>query len=148
MIKKYQQKLNPVRNKRFLNGVNKILKENQVVLAYLFGSEAKGTSHEESDVDIGILFDKKMNQKDYLKKEGKLIEVFSEIFPKKEINVVNLNISSPLLKQVSILEGKLLYIRNEVDRIQFQIQTLREYEEYLHLSNIYNQFLDLKLKSL
>lgn len=135
MIEKYQQKL------------NKILKENQVILAYLFGSEAKGTSHEGSDVDIGILFDKKVNPQDYLKKEGKLIEFFSEIFPKKEINVVNLNISSPLLKQVSILEGKLLYIRNKVDRIQFQIQTLREYEEYLHLSNAYNQFLDLKLKS-
>lgn len=136
MSKEYQKKL------------NKIFKENKVILAYLFGSEAKGTSHKESDVDIGVLFDKKINPKDYLKLEGKLIEFFSEIYPKREINIVNLNISSPLLKQVAILEGKLLYNRRETERILFEIKTLREYDDYLHLSNIYNQFLNLKLKTL
>jgi len=63
-----------------------------VVLAYLFGSEAKGLSHQESDIDIAVLFDKKADPKDYLRKEGALIGYFSEIFPKKEINIVNLNI--------------------------------------------------------
>lgn len=128
--------------------LDKVLKENQVVLTYLFGSEVKGTSHKESDVDIGILFDKKVKPREYLKKEGRLIEFFLEIYPKKEINIVNLNIASPLLKQVVILEGKLLYSRSETDRILFQIKTLSEYEDYLRLSNIYNQFLDPKLKAL
>lgn len=136
MEKKYPQKL------------TKILQENDVILAYLFGSEARGTSYKESDVDIGVLFDKKVNSKDYLKLEGKLIEFFSGIYPKKEINIVNFNIASPILKQVAILEGKLLYIRSETDRILFQVQTLHEYEDYLHLTNIYNRFLDLKLKTL
>ena len=136
MLKKYCQK------------INKTLKENDVILAYLFGSETKGTSHKESDVDIGVLFDKKVQFKDYLKKEGKLIEFFSEIFLKREINIVNLNIAPPLLKQVTILEGSLLYQRDDLTRILFQIQTLQEYEDYLHLSNIYNQFLELKLKAL
>jgi len=128
--------------------LNKILGESRVALIYLFGSEARGTSHKESDVDVGILFDKKVEQKDYLKLEGKLIGFFSGIYPKKEINIVNFNIASPLLKQVAILEGKPLYIRSDLDRILFQIQTLHEYEDYLHLSHIYNQFLDLKLKAL
>ena len=128
--------------------LNKILKTNRVVLAYLFGSEARGEAHKDSDVDIGVLFDKKVNSEDYLRLEGRLIEFFSEIYPKREINIVNLNIASPLLKQVAILEGKLLYIKSETDRILFQIQTLHEYEDYLYLSNIYNQFLDLKLKVL
>ena len=136
MIRRYQGKL------------SKILKENRVVLVYLFGSEARGASHKESDVDIGVLFAKKVNPEDYLKLEGKLISFFSEIYPKKEINIVNLNISSPLLKQVAILEGKILYQKSDLIRILFQIQTLHKYEDYLHLSNIYNQFLDLKLKTL
>ncbi|MBU4299053.1 nucleotidyltransferase domain-containing protein [Patescibacteria group bacterium] len=127
---------------------NKVFRESQVVLACLFGSEARGASHKESDIDIGVLFDKKVGPEDYLKQEGKLIGFFSGIYPKKEINIVNLNIASPLLKQAAILEGKPLYIRSETDRILFQIKTLREYEDYLHLSNIYNQFLDLKLKAL
>ncbi len=134
--------------KKYQKELNKIFKQNKVVLAYLFGSEAKGTSHKESDIDIAVLFDKKVKEKDYLKIEGKLIEVFSGIYPKKEINIVNLNVSSPLLKQTVVLEGKPLFIRSNADRILFQIQTLREYEEYLHLSNIYNQFLDLRIKAL
>jgi len=134
--------------KKYTQKLTKVLQENNVILAYLFGSEARGTSHKESDVDIGVLFDKKVKQEDYLRLEGKLIDFFSGIYLQKEINIVNLNITSPLLKQVAILEGKPLYIRSETDRILFQIQTLHEYEDYLHLSNIYNQFLDLKLKTL
>ena len=128
--------------------IEKASEKERVVLVYLFGSEVRGTSHKESDVDIGILFDKKVDPEVYLGSEGRLIDFFSGIFLKKEINIVNLNISSPLLKQVAILEGKLLYLRSETDRILFQIKILREYEDYLHLNNIYNQFLDLKLKSL
>ena len=136
MIKKHREKL------------NKVFKKNQVLLAHLFGSEARGTSHKESDIDIAVLFDKNVNPKDYLKLEGRLIDFFSEIYPKKEINIVNLNIASPLLKQAAILEGKLLYQRRDLDGIFFQIKTLQEYEDYLHLSNIYNQFLNLKLKAI
>ncbi len=128
MLKKYYQKLDC------------LLKKEGIVLAYLFGSEARGTSHKESDVDIGILFDKKICSKNYLEKEGMLIGFFSKFFPKKEINIVNLNVSSPLLKQVVVLEGNLLYQRNSVDKILFQIRTLREYEDYLYLNKVYNQF--------
>lgn len=128
--------------------LNKILKEDQVILAYLFGSEAKGLSHKESDIDIAVLFGREVNPKDYLEREGKLIEFFSEIYSGKEINIVNLNIASPLLKQAVILEGISLYIKSETEKILFQIRTLHEYEEYVHLSNIYNQFLDLELKAL
>lgn len=135
MIKEFKQKL-------------QFCKENNVVLIFLFGSEARGASHKESDIDIGVLFDRKVNPEDYLKLEGKAIEFFSEIYPKKEINVVNLNIASPLLKQAVILEGKLLYQANTLYRILFQVQTLREYEDYLHLSKIYNRSLKLKLKNL
>lgn len=128
--------------------LSRFCKKNDIVLVFLFGSEAKGTSHNESGVDIAVLFTGSVKPKDYLKREGKLIERFCEIYPKKEINIVNLNIASPLLRQAVILEGRLLYARSEADRILFQVQTLQEYEDYLHLSNIYNRFLDLKLKTL
>lgn len=125
-----------------------IFQQNKVVLAYLFGSEARGQSHEDSDIDIGVLFDKKVKADEYLRLEGKLIEFFSGCYPQKEINLVNLNIASPLLKQACLLEGKLLYQKSGLIRILFQFQTLHEYEEYLHLSNIYDKFLEQKLKTL
>ena len=128
--------------------LTKSLQTNQIKLAYLFGSEARGNAYQESDVDIAVLFYKNVKKEDYLLKEGKLIEIFSALFPDKEINIVNLDIASPLLKQSVVLEGKPLYIKNKLDQIFFQIQTLREYEEYNYLSCIYNQALDLKIKTL
>lgn len=128
--------------------IRKFLEQQEVVLVYLFGSFARSQSHKESDVDIAVLFDRKVKASQYLKKEGELISFFSSFFPKKEINIVNLNISSPLLRQTVILEGELIYIKDEITRILFQVGTLREYEEYLHLSNIYNEILKQKIGSL
>ncbi len=128
--------------------IKKFLKKQGVVLAFLFGSVARGEAHQESDVDIAILFDKKEKSSQYLKKEGEMIVFFSSFFPKREINIVNLNISSPLLKQSVILEGKPIYIKNTITRILFQIRTLQEYEEYLHLSNIYNEVLSQRIRTL
>ena len=131
-----------------LAGIKKALRKEGVVLCYLFGSEARGESHKESDIDIAALFDLNVKKSDYLEKEGRLIALFSGIYPEKEINVVNLNISPPLLKQTAVLEGKLIYAGSEEDRILFQISTLHQYEEYRHLSGIYNLILEEKIKSL
>ncbi len=70
--------------------LKKILKIEGVILAYLFGSFARGEAHPESDVDI----------------------------------------------------------EDKIKKILFQIATLREYEDFLHLSQIYGQFLNLKIKEL
>lgn len=126
----------------------KRLGDNHIVLLYIFGSVARGTAHKESDIDIGVLFDKKTKKSQYLRLESRIIEFFSDLYPKKEINAVNFNISSPLLRQSAVIEGRLLYKRSEDDRIFFEVHTLQEYEEYSHLAKIYNNFLNIKLKKL
>ncbi|MFA4818184.1 MAG: hypothetical protein WC608_05730, partial [Parcubacteria group bacterium] len=68
--------------------------------------------------------------------------------PEKEINLVNLAIASPLLCQNVVLEGQLIYAKDENERILFQIQALHQYEEYRHLSGIYNLVLKEKIKAL
>lgn len=128
--------------------IKKALKEKGVVLCYLFGSVARGEEHKESDVDIAVLFEKDIKKEDFLRKEGELIALFSKIFPEKEINLVNLAIASPLLCQNVVLEGKLIYAKGENERILFQIRTLHQYEEYSHLSDIYNLVLKEKIKAL
>jgi len=117
-------------------------------LCYLFGSFARKEEHKESDVDIAVLFDRTIKKEEYLKKEGRLIAVFSKIFPEREINLVNLAIASPLLCQNVVMEGKMVFSKNEDERILFEINTLDLYEEYRHLSNIYNLFLKEKIKAL
>lgn len=128
--------------------IKRTLKKENVVLCYLFGSLARGEEHKESDVDIAVLFDKSVKGEDFLEREGKLISLFSKIFPAREINLVNFAIASPLLKQNVIIEGKLIYAKNEDERIFFQVGALHQYEEYRHLSGIYNLILSEKVKAL
>lgn len=134
----------------FLNLIKtkKILKQEGVVLCYLFGSFARGEEHRESDVDIAVLFDKTIKKENFLQKEGELISLFSNVFKDREINLVNLAVASPLLKQNAILEGKLIYAKSKDEEMLFQINTLHQYEEYRHLSEIYNLFLKEKIKAL
>ncbi len=134
----------------FLNliKVKKALKKEGVVLCYLFGSVARGEEHKESDVDIAVLFEKDIKKENFLRKEGELISLFSKIFSEREINLVNLAIASPLLCQNVVLEGQLIYAKDENERIFFQIRTLHQYEEYSHLSDIYSLVLKEKIKAL
>lgn len=147
MKNKNYKKLNRCFFKENIDFIKKI-NSNKIDLLYLFGSEARGTAHAESDIDIGVLFNKKIDPKNYIKLEGELIGIFANIYPKKEINAVNLNLASPILRQAVILEGELLYKKDDTKRILFEIKTLQEYEEYSHLANIYNKFLKIRIKNL
>jgi len=139
-----------MKNLSFLNSIKlkRALKKEGVVLCYIFGSFARGEEHRESDVDIAVLFEKLVKKEDFLEKEGKLIAVFSDIFKGREINLINLATASPLLKQNAILEGRLIYAKNKEERILFQVSALHQYEEYRHLSDIYNLALAEKMKAL
>ncbi len=128
--------------------LKQIIEKKDILLTYLFGSQARETAFDESDVDIAVLFDEKVNSKDYFQLEGQLIGIFSQIYPQKEINIVNLNDASPLLKQTVVLEGKPLFKKNDLERIGFEVQTLKEYEEFRHFDNIYQQFFNLRLKAI
>ena len=117
-------------------------------MAYLFGSVARGEEMEESDVDIAVLFDKKVGSQDYLRLEGELIGLFGGYYPGKEINIVNLNIAPPLLAHSAVVEGKTIYEKNILTRILFENKTLHGYEDYRHLSGIYNQILTERINAI
>jgi len=107
-----------------LKSINYSLKKQGVILAYLFGSQAKGFTHKDSDVDIAVLFDKKINTEKYFDKSLKLTDVFEELFPGKERVITVLNEAPPLLKQEVLSGGKLLYSIDEDQKTKFYINTI------------------------
>ena len=115
--------------------IERFLSKENVTLSYLFGSFALGRETKLSDIDIAILFDDKVRKKDYMEKEIEISSFFSRIFKemKREIDIVNLNLSSITLKYQVIKYGKVIYKASEKIRVKFEVETMNYYLDTKYL---------------
>lgn len=126
----------------FLEQAEKICKVN---FAYIFGSYARGEQTDNSDIDIAVMPDLSNNDKESeLFMRGNMIELGKSIF-KKDVDVVFLNIDSVLLKYEVVQEG--IVIKDSDDRISFESLVLREYFDFKHYSDYYNNVMLESIKS-
>lgn len=111
------------------------------MVAYLFGSVAKGVVGRLSDVDVAVLlskgYDLTLDYRLYL------IDKLAEIIG-RETDVVMLNGVPPLLRYEVIKCGKVLYCRDEGERVAFEERTL---DEYLDMGRIEKEYLRCLLQS-
>ena len=101
--------------------------ENRVLVAYLFGSHAKGNQTTKSDIDIAVLLSE-VPQK-ILEYYLHLVNELSQVLG-NEIDLIILNTAPPLLKHQTIKHGKLVYCRDEKSRIEFEARTQDEYLDF------------------
>ena len=71
----------------------------------LFGSRATGAARPESDFDIGVLGESPLPLADYYR----ILDELDEIPTLFSIDLVDLNRSSPALRDAAVSEGRLLY---------------------------------------
>jgi len=118
--------------------IAKILKQviqNAQVLAdieviWLYGSQAKGTSHSQSDIDLAVAF-KNFNLTELDKKlrpqELSLIWTAQLNLPENKISIVDIN-NIPVYLAFNVIEyGKVLYTKNESRALK---ETQRIYSQY------------------
>ena len=114
--------------KEELNKISDILVEDFSPLAIiLFGSYARNTQNDESDIDIGIIANK-LDKKIIFYEKQKIEEMIS-----KDIDLVNLtdeNISEGLRYEI-LMNGIVLYC---LDSFKFDIYKIDMFREYLELS--------------
>ena len=82
-----------------------------VVSAYLFGSEAEGRSHRESDVDVGVLLDRSVfpSSRDRFEKRLALISDFERGLKGRMVDVVILNDAPPQLARHVVTRGRRIH---------------------------------------
>ena len=102
---------------------------NHIILAYLFGSVAKGKDGKLSDIDIGILLDDSLDKKQKFDLELELIHKISEILKTNKLDLIIMNDVSISLNFEIIKANTSLYRKNEIDKIDFEYKLLSKYHD-------------------
>jgi len=109
--------------------------EEGVLLVYLFGSLLK--SEISRDVDLAVL-----PAKEDL---GSLREKVYEALDTLRIDLVNLKTASPLLRFEVIKTGVLIYKKDEGIENDFELNTIKEYRDTIHLRKMQAKMLEERI---
>lgn len=106
-----------------LNEAIQILKEefNPIVI-YLFGSAVRNELRKDSDIDIAFLTDNDIDTYECFMKAQELADIF-----KRDVDLINLNISSTVFKAQVVGTGKRIYCSDETKRMYFEMRALKSY---------------------
>jgi len=111
------------------------------VLAYLFGSLARGTAGPLSDVDVAVLFDRRC---DAPGEHGELQDALSRALGSDRIDLVRLDMAPPPLRYRIIRDGRLIMCRDHGVRQGFETATVMQYLDFKPLRD---QAFDLMRKA-
>jgi len=110
-------------NKLFKDNAKELLQDYDIKLIYIFGSYAKANNNADSDLDIAILLNNSYNPMDKLSLIGDL----TSIFKRDDIDLVILNSANSVLKHQVIKYGKLIFMKSEDIKVDFEVRVLKEY---------------------
>lgn len=112
---------------------NYFAKQKDVLAVYLYGSFAKGTTHKRSDLDIGVLFNRKVNLYERL---GRLYADFPKLSIPLEPEVRDINLDDSPVYLMNVIQGQLIYSKDEIQRTRFEVAVLNEFYDTKRLRDI------------
>ncbi len=107
--------------------LNAIFQRRGVVLAYLFGSQARQEAGPLSDVDVAVLFGDDVPRARWSDGQIDLMGDLGSLFQRSDVDVVVLNRATPLLAHRVVYDGVAIYEPEPLTRVRFEVQTLRRY---------------------
>lgn len=110
-----------------------LAKDANILLAFLFGSHARGEAHPLSDVDIALLLSSDVPPEKFLDYRLEYAHAIGEILGNEQIDIVILNTAPPLLARQAIT-GRLLFERSPEVRVRYIVDVQRR---YLDLKSFY-----------
>jgi predicted nucleotidyltransferase len=100
-----------------------------VVVAYLFGSVAKGTARAQSDVDVAVLLDERLEPRQQSERYLALLGGEVDRFADRPLDVRLLNGTTPLFCSQVVKHGQVIYERTRAERIAFEVSTMANYAD-------------------
>jgi len=102
----------------------------QIVLAYLFGSQARGEAHPDSDLDLGILLAESIPEREYTEQRLEIIGDLMQLLRSNEVDILILNEAPLVMRYQVISRGKLLFYRDRQAAIDFRVRALNAYFDF------------------
>lgn len=109
---------------------HKVFAGTPVILAYLFGSHAEGRMHQGSDIDVAVLLEEGLSRREQGRWQMKLIGRLMDVLCTDEADLLILNNAPSFLRHRVIRPRRRLYIRDEKVRVDFEVQTMREWFDW------------------
>ena len=123
-----------------------VFKKNLVILAYLFGSAARGRIGPLSDIDIAVLFSEKVKKENYFDRRLKLASEIDKALKLYKTEVACLNEASPLLKHQAVFYGAPIFISDLELKRNFELRVLQEYEDTKYLMDVMFKSMEKRIK--
>lgn len=115
---------------KYLSQIREVFLQEQVVFAYLFGSQVSGNIGKLSDIDIAVYFDESLSKSTMFNNKLKIMSKLSLILKRNDIDVVILNDAYPLLEHRIIKQGKVIFSSNEKKRIEYEVKAVLRYLDF------------------
>lgn len=126
--------------------IENIFRKNKVVSAFLFGSAVKKRLTKLSDLDIAVVLDKTVSPDKYYQVRLSLLDQLGRIIKSKPLDIAVLNNASPLLVQLVITQGELIFCQNEDLKVNFQVRALQKFDDAFYLRKVYYHYLEKRVK--
>jgi predicted nucleotidyltransferase len=103
---------------------------NGVVLAYLFGSHARGQAWAHSDVDVAVLLEGHPDDDTCFDRRLEVIGGLMGILNTNDVDVLILNQAPPALAYAVLRDGIIIFCRDPEARIEFYLHTVNAYLDF------------------
>lgn len=121
----------------------------EIIVAYLFGSQATGKAGPLSDVDLAFLVDPGLIEAKGRGRYGypaQLVTDLMKLLVTNDVDVVILNEAPPLLKFKVISRGRVIFSRSEKERLAFHVKAFNEYQDFRPFLAVQGHYLVNRLK--
>ncbi len=126
---------------------NYLYLRDEVVVGYIFGSYSAAKVRPKSDIDIAVLLKDDIDREDYGRIKLSIINDLVELLSFNRIDVVILNVASPLLSHEVIKKGVLIFSKDEAKRIQHITKATMHYLDTIYLRRVQDRILHEKIRS-
>ena len=116
-------------------------KQKDIVAVYLYGSARKGVTNKRSDIDFGILFDDGV---DVYHRLGEIYSQLPDLQLEPDVRDLNLDYSPVYL--LNVIQGELIYERDERKRVNFEVTVMKQFYDTEHLRNTNLEYMRQRLK--